>query len=570
MADETELLNKSIELVTKAKENGLTVRLLGGLAVAYHAPNGRAIWEYHRSSDDMDLFVLASERQKVSRFLEANGLVPDKHFNALHGVDWLQYFFGRNKVDVLVDEFRMCHRLPLKGRVAVHDVTIPPSDLLLTKLQIYEMNEKDIKDVLALLHDLRMSNTDSHTSIDAGYIAELLSSDWGLYKTVSMNLDRVSHYLESLQMKPNRTRRMTADLEYLKSAIQLRPKTLSWKLRSRIGEKVRWYELPEEVGYAVPAQTVVLPDTKEYVHEWVDLPQMQEMARSMAGAIMSKYGKPKAILYIERGGMVPAHMLGSLLGVSDRYGVQMVSRQGYNSEDLYILPHYISLDVKKGEYVLLVDDISDTGKTLRAALKLFRRKYGSIVTAAMAYKSQSVVRPDVIGREVPNGTWLVFDYESEESHISPGKTAPKAKRRARRGEFDALKANVRALAKAVLSSEGSPAAILYMTRSGLIMARLLSDALGTKRVVSVINNREIAGDYMRHMVHVCKRAVRDNKKGYVLLVDTTDSEIAAVRKRLAEVIPDVRVMTASLEPHANSVDFSLNNDSSAAARRMKA
>ena len=74
-------------------------------------------------------------------------------------------------MDVFVSSFRMCHEIPLEKRLSVDEDTVPLAELLLTKLQIIELNEKDVRDTVALLleHDV----TDDDAGVNAGHIAEL-------------------------------------------------------------------------------------------------------------------------------------------------------------------------------------------------------------------------------------------------------------------------------------------------------------------------------------------------------------------------------------------------------------
>ena len=571
MASERELLSKSIEVISKAQEQGIPLRLLGGLAVAYLAPNGRAISEFNRESNDIDLFSLSQYAGKLNSFLGKHGISPDNRFNALYGAKRQQYFYGETKVDLLLDEFRMCHRLPLKSRIPMASITIPPSDLILTKLQIYEINEKDIKDVLALLHDLKMGNADTHTSMDAGYIADLLANDWGLYRTVTMNLEKVNGYLESTSLEPKKKRRVSEEIEYLRNAIDIRPKSISWKLRAKVGDKKRWYELPEEVEYIVPAVSKaaveeVAVEENGRTYYWMSFIEMQELSKKMAMEVLSKYGKPRAILYIERGGMVLAHMLSDTLGVDELYGLQMVSYTDINQNGkLYILPHYVSLELNRGEYVLLVDDIADSGKTMKAATELFMKKYEKVVTTALVYKPRSIFKPDVIGRQVQDNTWVVFDYEENESmvdfkrsNIGGGLKLIEYARSEKQFGFDAIKSNTEELSKKILSRGSKPAAILYMSRSGLIVARLLSDYLSVKRVSSIMPNKYITGDYLQHVANVCSKALSENPSSYILLVDSTADNISSIKKSLSGRMPDIRLLTAATElpgRRSRDIDF---------------
>jgi len=552
--EEKELLSKAIELITKAKQEGLELRLLGGLAIAYLSPNGRAIEPFHRESHDIDLFSLSVYGKKISLFLEANGLEPDKRFNALYGAERQQYYYKGVKVDLLLDEFRMSHRLLLKHRIGISDITLPPSDILLTKLQIAEINEKDIKDVLALLYDLKMGNADTHTMIDAGYIADILANDWGLYKTATTNLEKINRYLESLNIEKEIRKSISNEIEYLKNAIELRPKSINWKLRAKIGEKVRWYELPEEPV----AEPIPLTELAERAYEWISFEEMKRISSKMADEIMSKYGKPMAILYIERGGMVIAKMLADKLGVKELYGVQIVAYTDINERaGTYVLPHYIPVEEGNG-YILLVDDIADSGKTIKAALDLFSKRFEKIVTATLAYKPHSMVKPDIIGKTVPSDTWLIFDYEKNESLRSlsqkkdeKGIRLIEKTEKIKQKEYDELKEGAKKLAELIQKDVGTPSAILYMSHSGLVLARLLSDFLNVKRVSSVMPNNT-SDSYINHIVSVCKDSLK-NRSDFVILVDEKPEGIAKLKQLLNERSQEIKIYTAALS--VGDVDF---------------
>jgi hypoxanthine phosphoribosyltransferase len=554
-----ELLSRAIELISKAGELGMQVRLFGGLAVAYLAPNGMAVPALGRAPNDIDLFTIRRHAARLSAFLEKNGAQPDRRFNALHGFMRQQYLYKGTKIDLLIDEFRMCHTIQLKDRLGISGTTIPPSDLLLTKLQVVEINEKDMKDVLALLHDLKIGNSDTHTSIDAGYISEILANDWGFYRTVTANIEKISVFLATLDLGKRDKIKIGGELEYLRNAIELKPKSVRWKLRSRIGDKVRWYETPEEVAANAPAETLEVRER----YAWVSLTEMKALAGKMAGRIMKVYGKPQAILYIERGGMVLARMLADSLNVVELFGVQMVAYEDINRiGKVYVLPHYITLDLRKGGYVLLVDDIADTGKTLSAAAEMFRKKFGKVVTATLAYKPKSSFKPDVIGKTVPSGTWLVFDYEEEESLNSFRKRKSEegvsfiektAKRR--QSGFDAVKAGTKRLAERIEEKGGAPAAILYPKHSGLIIARLLSDYLSVKRVLSIIPDKYESGSYAGFVADACAEALRESPNGYVLLVDEGEERILYIKEKMKRAMPGMRILTAALASRSRRVDF---------------
>ena len=149
------------------------------------------------------------------------------------------------QVDVFVSSFRMCHEIPLERRLEAQADTVPLAELVLTKLQIIELNEKDVRDAVALFveHDV----TDDDAGINGARVAELCGDDWGLWRTITRNL-------ESVREPPRRATTSTDDLvartrlAALQERIEAGPKSRGWRLRDKVGERKRWYEFPEEVG----------------------------------------------------------------------------------------------------------------------------------------------------------------------------------------------------------------------------------------------------------------------------------------------------------------------------------
>ena len=518
-----ELLGKAIETIEKAEKEGIPLRLIGGLAFSYLAKKGREIKEFSRETKDIDFFSLSKYSEKINRLMLSSGFKEDKYFNALYGTKRQQYYYKGIKVDLLLDEFRMSHMIPLKEKIQFGRITIAPSDLLLTKLQVAEINEKDIKDILALLVDFRMGNADTASTIDSGYIAELLSDDWGLYKTAMQNLEKANRYLESLNISQKIKSQISTEIEYLRNAIELRPKSIRWKLRAKIGEKVRWYELPEE-SISRPMRIEEI----ERIYVWVSFGEMEKLARKMAKKILDMYGKPRAIIYIERGGIVIARLLSKYLGVNELYGVQIVAYEDINRRSgTYILPHYISLEPDKQEYVLLVDDIADTGKTISIATEFFRKKYGNIVTATMAYKQRSIMKPNIIGKKVPNNAWIIFDYEKHESLLSLSrqndqkglKVIEKSNRE--KGYYKELEERAKLIAE---SLEATPSILLY-TKESSIIARLVSDYANIKRVSGITDDER----YISHIAKVCEDM---EDKAFALVLSANEELAKRVINRL--------------------------------------
>jgi len=147
------------------------------------------------------------------------------------------------------DELRMSHKLDLRGRLSGPAATVDLADLLLTKLQIWEINEKDLGDVVCLLADHPLgAATQDPEAIDLRRITSLCGSDWGLCHTVQRNLGRVR---DLALARPLEAPALNAadQITGLLAAIDAAPKTIGWRSRARIGERVRWYETPEEVRH---------------------------------------------------------------------------------------------------------------------------------------------------------------------------------------------------------------------------------------------------------------------------------------------------------------------------------
>jgi hypothetical protein len=234
----TDLIEEGIGLASAADGAGLRLRLLGGVGVVAHCP-GVLGGKPHREIADIDVAVPRRDARAISGFLEGRGYTANKRFNALHGDTRMIFYGPAGKLDVFVGAFSMCHALELGQRLELDSPALTATDLLLTKLQIVELNAKDAHDASVLLteHPLEPGDGDH---IDVAYVARLTSDDWGLWRTVTATLNRLADLYPAVAGR----------CRELRSAIDAAPKTRRFKLRARIGERVTWYELPEETEVA--------------------------------------------------------------------------------------------------------------------------------------------------------------------------------------------------------------------------------------------------------------------------------------------------------------------------------
>jgi hypothetical protein len=228
---------------------GLQLRLMGGMAVYLTSPTVRRP-PYARDYGDFDFAVSARDTRAATAFFEGAGYAAEKMFNALHGAQRLNFRHPERgwPIDVIVDEVRMSHRIDLRGRLNGPRPTLMLADLLLTKLQIWEINPKDLGDIVCVLADHELADGEGIDVIDCRRILGLAAIDWGLCRTLRRNLGRtIEEATRRAPVEPAFD--PIAQAESLLAAIDAAPKSLKWLARDRIGERVRWYETPEEVRH---------------------------------------------------------------------------------------------------------------------------------------------------------------------------------------------------------------------------------------------------------------------------------------------------------------------------------
>jgi hypothetical protein len=194
---------------------------------------------------DIDLVGLSKQSSAIKKLFGGLGYIPRDKFNAMYGDRRLIFNDPEHerRVDVFLDVFQMCHSLELKNRLRLDGLAIPAADLLATKLQIIEINQKDYKDIFAILLDHEVGSADGDT-INGQYLAKLCGGDWGIYKTLTTNLGKLSGAMASIDVAEGRPV-VEQRIEKLSKMIEDEPKSLKWKLRARVGERTPWYNLPE-------------------------------------------------------------------------------------------------------------------------------------------------------------------------------------------------------------------------------------------------------------------------------------------------------------------------------------
>lgn len=243
-----QFVDEGLRLVDEGAERGLRLRILGSLAIRLHCPQHLSLLEAMERAAPADIDFAAGSRQArdVVRFLKEQGYVEDERITI--ATEGTRYCFEhpdtRLSLDVFVERLDFCHRIPFEDRLDLDAPTLPTPDLLLGKLQIVEINLKDIQDaIVLLLEHAVVDHRNGPESIDASYVAELLRGDWGFHYTVMENLEKVRRFIPQFgAIGPEQAKLLNERIDALERVIEEAPKTRKWRMRAKVGPKVRWYQ----------------------------------------------------------------------------------------------------------------------------------------------------------------------------------------------------------------------------------------------------------------------------------------------------------------------------------------
>lgn len=244
-------LTRALAVVAAIAAKEVTGCLLGGLGVAAHR-HGTACAALDRTYSDVDIVVGKEATGSLTTAL-ADDYVPNKRFNALHGANRLVFhrIDDGEQLDVFVGSFAMCHTLELTQRLATGGPALAPADLLLTKAQVVEMTNKDVIDLVTLLHSHEVVEAELDPSadvIDLDRLVEVCAGDWGWHTTVTTNLPLVAAQAAALLPIADSSK-VAERIATIEMALDLAPKSFRWRARARVGRRLPWYELPEEVAH---------------------------------------------------------------------------------------------------------------------------------------------------------------------------------------------------------------------------------------------------------------------------------------------------------------------------------
>lgn len=249
--DRAHLESEVERIVGAAVAAGAPLRVLGSIGVALHCPDARSLLpSFERTYADIDFAAYTRDARAITSALAKLGYREDREVSITS--EGRRAIFDHPTspqvhLDVFFDELEFCHRIPLAGRLEVDRPTIPLAELLLSKLQIVKINEKDVVDTILLLLDHELGAGDADV-IDIGRIARLCADDWGLWRTLTMNLEKVRSLADGYpQLDSAQRTRANAQAVALKTAIDAAPKSFGWRMRDRVGDRRQWWTDVDEV-----------------------------------------------------------------------------------------------------------------------------------------------------------------------------------------------------------------------------------------------------------------------------------------------------------------------------------
>ena len=238
-------------LLRLADEHGVIIRVLGAVAFARRCPTHSYLREkLGRHYTDVDFAAYGRQAGPIRAMLEAAGYVDDPQiFVDSEGTRVVaEHPETGMHIDVFFDKLDFCHTVYWKGRLEIDADTIPLSDLLMQKMQIIEINEKDLIDTIMLLLEYPLGDIDRDT-VNIARVAQICAKDWGWWRTLTMNLGKVGQMAEHYEdLTDDETQRVLAQVAAALQAIEAAPKSTGWKIRSKIGDRKRWYREVNELA----------------------------------------------------------------------------------------------------------------------------------------------------------------------------------------------------------------------------------------------------------------------------------------------------------------------------------
>ena len=243
---------EAARLVHGANQNGIVLRVLGALAFHHRCPTHRHLQErLKRAYTDIDFGAYGRQVREVRGYLGAQGYVEDEmtYVESQGSRMVLNRPDTGLHLDVFLDRLEFCHTVQWGGRLEIDDWTIPLAEMLMQKMQIVQINEKDLIDTIMLLLEHPLTEDDGGVNI--GLVAGVCAKDWGWWRTLTMNLGKVRQAADAYDLSDQEQARVREQVDAALARIDGEPKAMGWKMRARVGDRKKWYRDVGELADAV-------------------------------------------------------------------------------------------------------------------------------------------------------------------------------------------------------------------------------------------------------------------------------------------------------------------------------
>ena len=249
--DDKDFIVYANQVVSEAHKQGAMIRLLGAVAFHIHCPAYGFFQEKaQRHFTDLDFAAYFNQNDAIRKTFAKLGYEEDREVAVVYARQRLVFDQRQTSmhVDIFFDKLDFCHPIYWAKRLEMDSPTIPLAEMLLEKMQIIQLNEKDVIDTLMLLREHPLDSGD-HEAINARLISELCSKDWGLWRTVTMNLRKVSELSANYAWLEDPDRKVIQGrIQDLLGAVDAQPKSTAWKMRDAVGDRVKWYKEVHEIS----------------------------------------------------------------------------------------------------------------------------------------------------------------------------------------------------------------------------------------------------------------------------------------------------------------------------------
>lgn len=249
-AERDKFENELKRIIKASDDAGIMLRVIGSLAFQMHCPKfGYLQQAMGRAYTDIDFAAYSKQIGAIRNLMATLGYQENKEVFIVSGGE--RSIYDRPEVglhvDVFYEKLDFCHVIRWDGRLEVDRPSIPLAEMLLEKMQIVQINEKDVIDTIMLLMEHPLGDSD-HETINIKRVAELCANDWGLWRTTTMNLNKVRLLAQEYeQLTPKQKGRIDEQVQSALARLDEAPKSMAWRLRSRVGDRVKWYKDVDEV-----------------------------------------------------------------------------------------------------------------------------------------------------------------------------------------------------------------------------------------------------------------------------------------------------------------------------------